>query len=196
MYTGGIVLAAGMSSRMGEFKPLMELAGETMLSRAIRSLKEAGVSRVCVVTGRDAEMIRQSLSGLGVSYVHNPDYAVSDMFFSIKLGLLAVMECDSVYILPADMPLVLPETIRELTKYQTDVVIPSFNGKKGHPPLMRKRCYKKILLHNGDMGLKGALENFSLKIVETDDEGTILDADTPEAFNNLKTLLERRSRRV
>ena len=49
-----VVLAAGWSSRMGAFKPLLSLAGDTVVGRVIASLKAAGIDRVLVVAGHEA----------------------------------------------------------------------------------------------------------------------------------------------
>src|SRR5260370_13529613 len=71
----GLVLAAGSSSRMGRNKLLFELAGETLLRRAVRAALGGGLSPVLVVLGHEAERARRELDGLECRSVGNPNYA-------------------------------------------------------------------------------------------------------------------------
>ena len=84
---GALIVAAGRSVRMGDFKPLMEFKGETVIRRVVRSLKEAGASPIFLVTGYRGEDLRAHLTGEDIRFVENPDYAATQMFDSVKLGL-------------------------------------------------------------------------------------------------------------
>ena len=69
MKTGAVVLAAGLSSRMKSFKPMLPLAGSTVIKTAISTLRAAGVTTIEVVTGKNAEALCKHLSEVDVECV-------------------------------------------------------------------------------------------------------------------------------
>ena len=87
MRTGGLVVAAGLSSRMGAFKPMLPVGGDTLLRRGLTTLLRCGCGPVAVVTGRDRELLEASLGDLPVHCIHNADFSTSQMFDSVRLGL-------------------------------------------------------------------------------------------------------------
>ena len=87
---GAVVAAAGLSSRMGAFKPLLPFDGDTVIGRCIANLRGAGAEEIVVVTGHRGDELTAHLRSLGVTTVHNPDYACTQMFDSLKLGLRAL----------------------------------------------------------------------------------------------------------
>lgn len=102
---GGIILAAGLSSRMGRYKPLIEVQGRSMIGHVIDRMRGAGASPIVVVTGHQSELLRQSLEGEAVEFVHNPDYAHTQQLESLRLGLCVLKgRCARVLISPADGP--------------------------------------------------------------------------------------------
>ena len=92
MTFAAVILAAGRSSRMGEFKPLLPVPGGSMLTRELDLLACAGVRRTVVVTVHEAARIRSECDMPGVHFVHNPDYASTKMLDSVRLGLKALPE--------------------------------------------------------------------------------------------------------
>ena len=184
MRIGAVVAAAGLSSRMGAFKPLLDLDGETLIRRGVNTLLRVGVEPLVVVTGRGAAQIAAHLSDLPVETVHNPDYAESQMLDSIKLGLSELQDrADRVLILPGDAPVFSEATVRLLLAREEDMCCPSCGGKKGHPVSIRAGLIPKILAYTGEGGLAGAMASLgTLTLVENDDAGILLDADTPEDY--------------
>ncbi|MEE9184431.1 MAG: NTP transferase domain-containing protein, partial [Acidimicrobiia bacterium] len=88
----GVVLAAGASSRMGRPKALLptDVAGETFLTRIIRTLREAEVDDVVVVMGKDADAIRQAVQGdLAPRFMENPEPEAGQLS-SLLVALRAV----------------------------------------------------------------------------------------------------------
>ena len=195
--TGAVILAAGLSSRMGEFKPLMNLCGKTMIERTIEPFVEAGISPVVVVTGRDHEMLEAALKDFPVTCVFNTEYASCEMLDSVKVGLnkLAALApgYENVFIEPADVPLYGKDTLLKLLENAKEkkryALRPLFNGKNGHPILISADLVPEILQYKGERGLKGALEYLDCFInVPVENEGVLLDADTPEDFEKLENL--------
>ena len=85
--TAAVILAAALSSRMHEFKPLLELGDSTIIVRAIENLKTAGASPVIIVAGYKADQLMDYLWPLDIMFVRNENYASSQMFDSVKLGI-------------------------------------------------------------------------------------------------------------
>jgi molybdenum cofactor cytidylyltransferase len=81
-----VVFAAGASSRMGEHKLLLPLAGEPIVRRSVNQLLEAGFSSVTVVLGREPDRIRAALEGLPCEFAFNPDY-LSGMESSFRAAI-------------------------------------------------------------------------------------------------------------
>lgn len=189
MRIAAVVLAAGLSSRMKFFKPMLELAGSTVIKKTIETLRLAAVAEIVVVTGYQGEQLAKHLVGEDVTIVCNHEYQQGDMLSSAKLGLAAAQHnCDAVLLLPADIPLFSQQTIAALCSSMTndpcDVVSPMCNGKKGHPILINCNIVDRLLAFSGENGLKGAIATlgFNQRLVEVDDRGVLLDADHPEDY--------------
>src|ERR1700690_952275 len=109
--TAAIVLAAGFSSRMGAFKPLLPFGERTLVDHVVTNLRAAGVPRIHVVTGFEAEAIAPELTRLGVARVHNYDFAAG-MFSSVRAGVASLpADVDAFLLAPVDVPLLRPATI-------------------------------------------------------------------------------------
>ena len=184
----GLVAAAGTSSRMGSFKPLMELNGFPVIRMTVQSLKNAGIYDICVVVGRNADEVRSAISPMCVKVVENENYAVTDMMTSLRLGLTDVADGDGVFILPGDMPLIAPDTFGKLKKCAentpdgTEAIIPVSGEKRMHPPLILKSGITGVAGYDGLRGLRGALDRMKCTNVFIEDAGAGLDADFREDF--------------
>jgi CTP:molybdopterin cytidylyltransferase MocA/broad specificity phosphatase PhoE len=192
-----IVLAAGYSSRMGQLKGLMELDGASMLKRAIDLFLNNGIKDVCVVIGHDHERVEEALSEEPVRMVFNKDYD-RGMFTSIKAGLSSgAGGCGSgCFILPVDFPLVKPETLKRLMEAATadpgKWIVPTFQGKKGHPLYIPPGKIQEVLSHEGPDGLKGVTEKHRDDFIKVPvaDEGVVLDIDDLAAYDYARHYLQ------
>ncbi len=196
MKTGALLTAAGLSSRMGSFKPLLPLGRDTILRRGVKTLLGAGCSPVVVVVGHRGAELEAHLSDLDVDCVRNPDYASSDMFASVKLGLRALAgRCGRLLFTPADVCLYGGETVRALMDSDELICRPCVNGRRGHPVLIDCSLIPRILAWEGENGLAGALDSLGCGAeLELDAPELLLDADTPEQYE--KMLEFDRSRRL
>ena len=184
---GGVILAAGYSSRMGDFKPLLPVAGTPALKRSIDTLTAAG-AEVAVVTGYRREALSPLLEAWGASEIMNPDYD-RGMFTSVLAGLhhFADRGAEAVLLLPCDCAAVPKEAMRQLIACAGDkgeYALPTFGGRNGHPLLIPRRFFSEILHFSGPGGLKGArsLHEDTLLRLPMPWEGTVLDMDTPEDY--------------
>lgn len=190
-----VISAAGMSSRMGRFKPLLPCGGSCIAACSVRNLRAAGVQDIVLVTGHCGALLREALTEEKLIFTENPDYASTEMFDSLKIGFAALPDdCTRVLIQPVDMPAIMPETLTALLKVHSPIVRPCCGGKSGHPLVLDAALLPQIMAHNGTDGLRGALNALALPVAElaTDDVGTLLDADTPEDYEKLLRLEEER----
>jgi molybdenum cofactor cytidylyltransferase len=88
--TAAIVLAAGLSSRMGRFKLTLPWGGRTVIGQVVATLEAAGIDEVIVVTGHRADEVTTALADTTAHAVHNPDYAAGEMLSSIQAGVREV----------------------------------------------------------------------------------------------------------
>ncbi|MCD7880664.1 MAG: nucleotidyltransferase family protein [Clostridiales bacterium] len=197
----GLVMAAGLSSRMGAFKPLLPLGKDTVIERTVDSLLTGGADSVTVVTGYRGDEVEAVLSrrfGGRVGFAHNGDYASTDMLQSVRLGCGALPPCDAFFLLPGDMPAVGEDTFRLLVRAWGEtpdrVIFPTLNGRRKHPPLIPAAFLPEIVSFHGEGGLRALWGQMDgrLRTVPADDPGTGLDLDTPEDYQTCLALLKER----
>lgn len=187
-----VVLAAGFSTRMGEFKPLLTLGKQTALERTVRLFQRAGVAHLQVVIGHRAEELQPLLERLGVDYLVNEHYQ-QGMFTSVQSALANLpASIEAFFLQPVDMPLVRDRTLPQLLQARKQsglgIIHPVFFGKRGHPPLISTGYRQTILESDGEGGLKALLLPYEDDILELEvaDEHTVLDMDTPVDYDYLQ----------
>jgi len=188
MQIGALIVAAGMSSRMGQFKPMLSIGSISVAQRVVATLSMSGVGKIVMVTGYNATILERHLSGNGIIFLRNENYETTEMFDSVKIGLRYLQDkCDKVLFTPVDVPLFTAKTVKTILDCGAPLACPMCEGKQGHPILIARELIPEILNDCGEMGLKGAMDRCSvpLKRIEVDDPGTIHDADTPEDFSGL-----------
>ncbi len=186
-----IVLAAGFSRRMGRSKPLLPMGGRTVVEQVVTIYREAGVADIRVVTGATSDSVRSALAGMPAACIRNPN-PERGMFSSVLIGVTSMPpETRAFFVHPVDIPLVRPHTLTMLLKAaetgSAPVIYPTFNGRRGHPPLIDERLKPAILSHDGRGGLQGVLArcNDSAQEIPVADEGIRLDMDTPADHRRL-----------
>ena len=186
---GAIILAAGLSSRMGDNKVLLPWRdGQPIVAHVAAKFVSAGIADVIAVTGRDASDVSSALSEFNVTCVHNPDYATGEILSSVKVGLRALPAViAATYIQPADMPCV-PSDVIALLAQQHEAgwnLAPRCQGRRGHPVLLDRAYWRAMLdLPNRAMP-RDALAESRLRLVDVEDEGVLLDVDTREGYEHL-----------
>ena len=184
---GAVIPAAGMSSRMQAFKPLLPFRDSTVIECTAEAALEAA-PRVVVVLGNHADEVERVLKkrfGDRLTIVRNPDYRSTDMLYSVQIGLDALGKCDGFFLLPGDMPAVGSDTLRALAEAfdgEHKVIFPSCNGRKGHPPLIAASLIPAIRSYRSEGGLRAILSDVPKKVIELGDKGITTDLDTPEDY--------------
>lgn len=186
-----IILAAGFSSRMRRFKPLLPLGayGKTVIECTAGAFLSAGLTDITVVAGHRADELTAAVKRLPVKWTVNSSYE-SGMFSSVQRGVASLDDCEAFFMLPADIPLVRPSTIIRLEKEaigKNEVLIPTFKGKDGHPTLISSTLKQGILSYDGDGGLENFFKKYAnVRRMPSGDEGTLLDCDFPEDYERLR----------
>ncbi|HXG93521.1 MAG TPA: nucleotidyltransferase family protein [Blastocatellia bacterium] len=186
-----ILLAAGESRRMGEFKQLLTIEGQTFVARCVDNLLASRAGEVIVVTGHRAGDVRRELEGCAVRFAHNADYALG-MSESIKRGVEAVSpESRACLIALVDQPQITTDifnrVIETYERTRSLVVIPTYNGRNGHPVLLDLTLKDEILAINADQGLRAVVHSHANDIsrVEVSSEAVVIDFDLPEDYERI-----------
>lgn len=192
----GLVLAAGLSRRMGVLKPLLPLDGIPALLHATATFSELGVSPI-VVVGHRATEVADVLSGSNARVVTN-DAFESGMWSSVQCGLRAAdAQRGWVAVLPADCALVRAETagrvLRRAWKSGKAVLYPQSGGRRGHPPLIRATLTGEMLSAAPSGGLREALADHEMEAddVPVEDAAVLLDMDTLDEYRHMDALARR-----
>jgi molybdenum cofactor cytidylyltransferase len=197
-----VVLAAGLSRRMGSFKLLLPWKGSsTVIGQVVASLEAAGLapSEIVVVIGHRGEEVALALAGRPVRTITNP-CVEGEMFSSIRAGLgsLGTEGVEAALICLGDQPQMLPTTVRvvlaagEATRWNR-VVIPSYHMRAGHPILLPRALWPAILRASSATAtptLRDVLDAHRelIEYVTVDTATVLADLDTPEDYERERFL--------
>ena len=186
-----IILAAGQSTRMELFKPLVPIGRRTPIDICVNLFKTNGIEDIVVVTGHKSGDLMPRLNALKVRGVYNPDYR-QGMFSSIITGLKNIAPISQgFFILPVDIPLVQPETIhaqlRRFNSRPNRIVHPCYKGRRGYPPLVPIILKSQILVWQESQGFKGCMAAYDQSALNVDvpDPYILMDMDTKEAYQKI-----------
>jgi CTP:molybdopterin cytidylyltransferase MocA len=178
-----VILAAGAGRRLGGIaKALLKSGEHTFLERIVTTARSLGLVDAVVVVGAPfGEAVAEHARSLGLRVVVNPDPG-RGMASSVALGFAALTDGDAAWLWPVDHPHVTTETLRALvTKLgETDVAQPRFGERGGHPPLIARRLWPRLVACGElDGGARAVIATATLVAVAIDDAGVVRDIDTP-----------------
>lgn len=183
-----MVLAAGRSRRMGTQKLLLPFRGKPMVACAVDALLQSPVDQVFVVVGEEGQLIAQAIAGRSVQIVTNT-HAQDEMLYSVRCGLLAMSdETDAVVVALGDQPSISADIVTGLVRsfrhLDCDIVVPTQQGKRGHPMLFSTRYREEILTRHEGRGLRGLLDAHPQDVFELEfaGSGVLEDIDLPEDY--------------
>lgn len=174
----GVILAAGSSVRAGTFKPALSLGGKPMIERCIEGMRSV-CRRIIVVGGYELDHLRLLVKGLdNIECIQNISYH-KGMFTSVKTGLSHVRG-ERCFVLPADIPLVPHRIYERLLLAEANIVVPSFQGKNGHPVLCTDAIIPDILREPDESSFRDVLRKIGFATISVDAEEILIDVDTRE----------------
>jgi molybdenum cofactor cytidylyltransferase len=186
-----VVLAAGMSRRMGTPKQLLRIDGKPILERTLNNVRESAVDEIVLVLGAAADRVEKEISTQGLKIVRNEDYK-KGMGTSLNAGLEAVdPQANGALIVLADQPFVRAATLNTLIeshresfhqKSPAQIVIPTWKGFRGNPVLLDRSVFPELRTVKGDMGCRAIFGKHARNIrkIALDDMGILLDIDSRE----------------
>jgi molybdenum cofactor cytidylyltransferase len=179
-----VMLAAGASIRMGKWKLTLPWGHSTIIECSVRSALKT-CSRVILVGGSHADELEKLFHNWkNVRLVVNEQYS-KGMFSSIKTGV-SFVKTGRFFLALGDMPLVDPAVYKCLLNYRkVPVVIPKYNGKKGHPILLAKKVIKTVNALDETRTLRDVLAQFPTLAVPVEDSHILHDFDSQEDYENL-----------
>jgi molybdenum cofactor cytidylyltransferase len=196
-----LLLAAGLSSRMNEWKPGIILNGAPILFHSLKTLSEV-CSEVVVVGGYNFEKLQELVNNFSqsanaeIKCVENKNYK-SGMFSSVKKGI-ENLKGENIFISLSDMPFIKSETykklitLKETSELNTDIISPviinmnDINFQRGHPVLISRNVKERILNQNGDIILSSLLHEFTRTDCIVNDEWINFDIDTEEDLERMR----------
>ena len=188
---GVIIIAAGYSSRMDGFKPLLKFGRQTAVERVVALYQQAGVDQIILVLGHREDEIRPYFDNQPLDVVVNENFA-EGMYTSIITGVAHLNdEIEAFFIHPVDIPLVKRETVKELIaapqQLSKGIIYPSFLGERGHPPLINIKYRSAILDNKQGGGLKRLLALYEADAADLPliDEAILMDMDTRADYEAL-----------
>jgi len=177
---------------MGTDKALLAYRGRTFLEHILTTLREAGLERVTVVLGHHAEEIRSAVDLTGAEVVINPDYRLGQTS-SLQAGLKALDQpgLDAVVLCLVDHPAVSADVVKKLVaayrESAAQVVVPTFQGQRGHPVVIGRQLFPELLALDSSQGANAVIRKYPDErvFVEVLDAGILLNIDDPEAYQQL-----------
>jgi molybdenum cofactor cytidylyltransferase len=182
-----IVLAAGESSRMGRPKPLLPLDGETFLSHLLKEIRDSSVKRTVVVLGHHPEVVLAALPEIEPMSIVNPNYHLGQLS-SLHIGLDAAPDAEAVLLCLADHPFVttavIDHLIQEFESSGRPIIVPTYEGRRGHPTLFARAVFDELRAAPPDQGARAVVWAHADEVLEvpTDVPGIRADVDTPEEY--------------
>jgi molybdenum cofactor cytidylyltransferase len=183
---GGVILAAGGSSRFGEPKQLLAWKGVPLIRHVAIAALKAGLSPVVVVIGAASEEVESVINTLPLRIVNNFKWATG-VSSSIKTGIAAISnEVGGAVFLQADQPQIPSSLIKSLVEAHettlSPIIAPQIDGQRGNPVLFDSCTFPKLLSLEGDIGGRALFGKFPVQWVPWHDPNILIDIDSPEDY--------------
>ncbi|NIG77695.1 NTP transferase domain-containing protein [Cedecea neteri] len=180
-----IIPAAGLSSRMGQWKMMLPWRMSTILDASIKNAQQF-CSNIILVTGyRHEELEARYFRESGITLVHNPDYQ-QGLFSSVSVGVNKAT-ADYCFISHGDLPCLHREIFESLWEQRINgVLLPQYQGTPGHPILAKRDVLQQCLQQHSGQSVRQALLAHKHKILALDYPEMIFDVDTPDDFSRLQ----------
>lgn len=187
-----IVLAAGMSSRLGSPKQLLNYKGKSLLQHSVHEAMQTTMRPIVVVIGANKEIIKKELRGLDVEVAENERWA-QGMSGSLHCGLAAAKKVnkhfDGIIFMVSDQPFVSVSLLNNLLKTQQETGLPmiasDYGDKLGTPVLFHKSFFSELMKLSGDAGARKLIEQNPDMVATVAFLKGNIDIDTKEDYEAL-----------
>ncbi len=186
-----IILAAGLSRRMGAAnKMLARIGGKPLVRIVVEQALASNADPVIVVTGHEGEQVRAALDGLAVTFIANADF-IEGLASSVRAGIAAVPDAaEGALILLGDMPRVDSAMIDTLIAALAPdrgglIAVPVQDGRRGNPVVWARRFFPELLTLEGDSGARALIQRHAEAVIEVpvSGDGAFFDVDTRQALD-------------
>ena len=177
---GGIIAVANHEVA----KPLLQVGAIPIVRRIVITYQQVGVFPIVVVVGGDDEELKRELSAMGVIFLKHEQDRPPELMDSVRTGLRYLQgKCSRVVFTPVNVPMFTPDTLRTLLGTAGEIVVPSWQGRGGHPIVLSDEMIPRILNYAGENGLRGALDSLPRTWVDVDDKGILFSVHDEEELN-------------
>ncbi len=196
-----VILAGGKSERMGQPKGLLDFYGKPWLFEQLNRLKSAGITRVLIGLGFDSELYFKAIPflkeaqnqtinwvSLQIKTVVNSSPELGS-FSTLKNVLKIIDITNNILVIPIDVPLINSKSLESFMRQKEDVVKPQFQGKSGHPILLKSKVLTDLLNLPDTARLDDFIASnpqYSLKLWNCKDEQILLNINTPKVWEDFK----------
>jgi molybdenum cofactor cytidylyltransferase len=188
---GGVVLAAGLSRRMGRPKLLLEFEGRPVIRHAVEALAGAGIEDIVVVVPPEHGALESALAGLPVRFAVNPAPEAGQAG-SVVAGVRALTPpTEAALIALGDQPAIPRAVIVGLLECHRatglPIVAPRYHEGRGNPVLFDAAVFAELLQLTGDEGARGVIDADSTRVALVPfDLPMPRDLDTPDDYESLR----------
>lgn len=184
-----VVLAAGLSSRMGQSKHLLPwLNDQTVIEQILAQVIAADVPAIYVITGNRAEEVTAKAQAMGVEAIYNLDYATGEMLSSLKTGIRQLpAEVEAMLVVLGDQPRIRADAMQQImaafTAGKGKIIVPRYQGQRGHPILISRAYFAELRALPPDGAPREVLARHADQVYLLDlDTSAPGDLDTPEDY--------------
>jgi molybdenum cofactor cytidylyltransferase len=182
MHIRGVILAGGLSSRMGRNKLMLKIGDKAIIDIVIENAKASKLDELVIVHGK-YDIITD------IKKVYNADYELG-MSTSVKKGI-ENFQGNAVMLLLGDMPYITSEIINMLynsfASSDKNIVVPVFKGKRGNPVVIGRKYFEELNKNTGDKGARDIIKNNigDVTFQEVESKGIFIDVDDEESYKSI-----------
>jgi len=190
---GVLILAAGNSSRMGSHKFLLKYDEKRcFLQKIIENYQDFGCSKIKVVLNKEGGKLlsERKMQAIDKKHIVINSIEYSERFYSVKLGIAALNKASMIFVHHVDNPFIDFKVLNSLIEHKNegDYIVPTYEGKGGHPILIKKKIIEAVQRTNEyDMHFKNFLNHFSRKNVAVNTNNVLININTIDEYDRFFT---------
>ncbi len=192
-----IILAAGLSSRMGKNKLLLPLGKQSVIEHVVEKVSKSQVDEIIVVLGNDAKDIEAVLDRFDIKTVVNSNY-IKGQSTSVKVGIREVDDhTEGALFIMGDQPMIktgiINDIIHKFSECECSIVVPTYNNQRGNPVLFGNLWFEELNHVQGDKGGRDILKNNldQVSFIEITDDLFLKDIDDDVMYQHIKAKFEK-----